>query len=307
MALYVKTGQYTGTGSGSVTTTLTFTPKAVFIWGPAQQTATTFRPRLKTNTMSANDSAPIADLLATFSDGNLTFSGNSFVSSGTSTDGFNISSKEYYWLALGGTDCVTGSYTGNATDNRNITGLGINPDLVIVRAIGATSASRFKAGAMGKTTDASTGLGTGVAIVTNAIQQLITGGFEIGTAVNVNTSSIVYHYIAIEKTNNLEFFNEGTYVGNATDDRNITGVGFTPTFVFIKGNNITNSAIRSVETTDTSSQWTSANTATDRIQTFVSDGFQIGTNTSVNANTVAYYWFAFKDNEPNTGNFLAFM
>ena len=307
MSLFVKTGEYLGTGSGSITTNLSFTPKAVFLWTDAPTSGTSTRSRFKTDTMGANDSGGIG--VSTFyTDGNITFSGDGFSVAGTSTNGMNISSKQYYWLALGGPECVTGSYVGNGTNNRNITGLGIDPDFVLVKRADNTL-PYFKTSASGKTTDTS-GTLIDTAFQAGFIKQLIADGFQVGNFTAVNQDSDTFHYLALQKSGNADQFNEGVYTGNGTDDRNITGLGFNPNFVAIKADTALVSRIRSLETTDTSSSFAAAATASNNIQQFVVDGFEIGTSNDVNQSSVAYYYFAFQDNEPlptNTGNFLAFM
>jgi hypothetical protein len=302
MALYVKTGQYTGNGSGTITTDLPFAPKVVFIWGPTQGSIPTFVSRIKIDTMGANNSNQWGGT-TNFTDGNLTFSGNSFVSSGISGgsgNGLNISDKEYYYLVLGGTGCVTGSYTGDGTDNRAITGLGIDPDFVVVKGNLQTWG---KTTATGKTTDSSFVFSAISVNSSDFIQQLLTDGFEVGSNNAVNQNTVEFYYFAIEKGN---AFDEGTYTGDGVDDRQITGLAFTPSFVLVKRDTAVVPRIRSVETTDTSSS-TTVNTASNNIQNIVTNGFELGTSGQVNENTGVYYWIAFKNNEPNTGNFLAFM
>jgi ribulose bisphosphate carboxylase small subunit len=306
MSLFVKTITYTGNGSGTQSFSLTFTPKVVIIWGPAQSSGTTFSPCFKTDAHPSNDSSRFL-AVSNFTNGILTFSGDSFVVGGTATNGLNISSKVYYVLVLGGTDCVTGSYTGNGSDNRNITGLGINPDLVFTKRDGNSLAVQ-KTTSTGKTTDTS-GPVNNVTYAANQIQQLISDGFQVGTDNTVNRNSDTYYYFAVTLSGNTSIFNEGTYTGNSTDDRDITGIGFTPSLVFIKGDITEHSRIRTFESTDTAASWSSVNTTGNTIQATLSDGFQVGTSAAVNAGTSSYFWFAFKDNEPsqNTGNFLAFM
>ena len=306
MSLYVKTGSYTGSGSGTNTITLDHPAKAFFIWGPAQASITAFGARIKTNTMGANDSKGTAGQI--YTDGNITFSGNDVVLGGTSTNGMNISAKEYHWLALGGTGCVTGSYTGSGADNRDITGLGIDPDLVIAMSINSGDVPTQKTTSSVKTTDTSRRLSS-ASYAADKIQALITDGFQVGTSTDVNRNTALAHYIAIQKDGNSTIFNEGTYTGTGADNRDITGVGFNPTFVF--ANRVTtpsNTRVRSAETTDTASSLSAANTAVNTIQSLITDGFQIGSSADVNANTETYYWFAFADGESvdvsNTSNFF---
>ncbi len=88
-------------------------------------------------------------------------------------------------------------------------------------------------------------------------------------------------------------FNTLLYTGNGTDDRDITGVGFQPDWIWIKERNgtrnhaLTNSVIGSgfhLESNTTDAEESNANI----IQAFQTDGFQVGTNAKVNANSSTY-------------------
>ena len=97
-----------------------------------------------------------------------------------------------------------------------------------------------------------------------------------------------------------ENFNTVIYSGNNTDDRNITGVGFAPNFVWIKSRNTTNDhllfdSVRGVgkylRSNVNEGDITNANT----LQAFASDGFQIGSDSRLNTNNdpvVAWNWKA---------------
>jgi len=86
----------------------------------------------------------------------------------------------------------------------------------------------------------------------------------------------------------------GSYTGDGTDDRGITGVGFQPEYLILKGDATVNGAHRttSVAGDSTLDFKTVANYA-DGIQALQTDGFQVGTNTKVNQNATTYYWMAF--------------
>lgn len=86
----------------------------------------------------------------------------------------------------------------------------------------------------------------------------------------------------------------GTYTGDGNDNRAITGIGFRPDFVLIKGGT-TSACWRTRQMRLDSSCVIAANTANaaDQIQAFLADGFQVGT-TTVNTNAVAYYYIAIR-------------
>jgi len=105
-----------------------------------------------------------------------------------------------------------------------------------------------------------------------------------------------------------EYFNTTIWTGNNTDDRNITGIGFAPDFVWIKSRNRTDdnllfnkltgvgNYLRSNATDGTTSN---ANT----LQSFDSDGFQIGNDSRLNTNNdlvVSWNWRANGSGSQNT-------
>lgn len=91
----------------------------------------------------------------------------------------------------------------------------------------------------------------------------------------------------------------GTYVGDGNDNRSITGIGFLPDFLLIKSAG----AAFPVATctgfgSDLTISWDSnvdGNAAANQIQALEADGFQVGTDTTVNSNGVTYYYLAIQD------------
>ena len=77
----------------------------------------------------------------------------------------------------GVSEVLTGTYVGNGADNRPITGLGFQPDLVIVKA---TTAGQAVARTSTMTGDVSKQMGTGTPS-TDSIQSLDPTGFTVGT------------------------------------------------------------------------------------------------------------------------------
>ena len=105
-----------------------------------------------------------------------------------------------------------------------------------------------------------------------------------------------------------ENFNPVLYTGNGADDRNITGVGFAPNFVWIKSRNTTNDhllfdSIRGAGNYLRSNETDGTTSIADTLQSFDSDGFQIGTNSRLNGNNdpvVAWNWKANGSGSSNT-------
>jgi hypothetical protein len=87
----------------------------------------------------------------------------------------------------------------------------------------------------------------------------------------------------------------GKYTGNGIDGTAITGIGFRPDLVIIK-QSTNNAVFRTKERRgDSTGFLASTNTdLTDRIQTMLNDGFEVGTTAQVNTNGLTYYYLAIK-------------
>lgn len=69
---------------------------------------------------------------------------------------------------------------------------------------------------------------------TTGITGWLNGGFTVGTHATVNSAGITYYYAAF-KDNGAGDIKIGSYIGNGLDNRAVTGVGFQPDFLHIKG------------------------------------------------------------------------
>ena len=138
--------------------------------------------------------------------------------------------------------------------------------------------------------------GTGLA---NVINSLDADGFSVGNTAEANTNGTVYHYVAVNEV--VGAIKKGSYTGNASDDRNITGVGFQPDFLMIRANDTTTARHgqqRSASLAGGNSQyWANLANITDGIQLLQADGFQVGTDPSVNGTSPTFHYLAFR----NTG------
>ncbi|KKN61721.1 hypothetical protein LCGC14_0519370, partial [marine sediment metagenome] len=187
------------------------------------------------------------------------------------------------------------TYTGDGTTGRAITGIGFQPDVVMIKARNGGSAigSAFKTGDY-------VGLASqdwnGGLIATQGIESFDADGFSVGSDVRVNQSVVVYVVICISKGTE-EFFKHGTYVGDGADDRDIViAAGFQPAYLFVKNETGSAAVYRGLSHSgDESTILASTAQTTDLIQAFNSDGFQVGADTLVNQSTVTFYWFAWKN------------
>ena len=284
----IVTGSYTGNGTSQNITAPGFQPDIVIIkragsTGTAQHGQVRIAGMSTTMDMSSTTSA--TDRITGF------LSNGFSVGSGASV---NTSGDVFYYLAIKNKsgEIATGSYTGNGIDNTNITGLSFQPDFVWVMTPGISSVWRTAT----MTGDNSLPF-TSNSMQPNWIQALNSNGFQVGTDAVVNTNFTTYYYVACK--NVAGSFKESTYTGNGTDNRSITGFGFTPTFVVTKPSSTGVSSCFKITpsgaTTDVSYITNATNSVTDCIQQLLSDGIEVGTSTRVNTNAVVYYWWAFAE------------
>lgn len=289
MALLVKTGTYTGDGATTQTISgIGFQPKAVIIMGIAN-TNNDNSAMLKTAEMSTGASGQCLNLeMGLATNGSIdSLTSDGFVVRGTTT-GKNISGVTYYYIAFAGSDCVTGTYTGNGSDNRNITGIGFQPKWVICGGVNTAGWPSYeKSDSTGISTDISYNFAGAIGAV-NRIQAIISDGFTIGTSLNNNAATFFYLVLTGSNVYTLD------YTGNGSDNRDITGVGFNPISVFIRCEDGLPSVMRTAEVGDLTSRFIDAQAPqANRIQSFITDGFQLGTDTYVNANTKLYHAVVF--------------
>lgn len=287
MSLTVYKGSYTGTGdTNTQTISLGGQPKTVFVFKNSGIADTYF----KTDNMPDNTSYAISSTTATT--GYITnITANGF----DVGDILNDLDVTFYYIAFGGNDVFTGSYVGNATDDRDITGVGFESEIVFI------TSGNHKTQITGPTTDASLQSIVQISLRTNTIQQITSDGFQIGTGSNVNVSSRDYYFFCIKKSGGIK---SGTYTGTGTDNRSITGIGFTPEAVLCSSFwGDYSPAFRGAETGDLCLHLKDTAQA-DIIQSLDSDGFTVGTLWNVDTATHYYTAFATYSETPSNSNFL---
>lgn len=181
----------------------------------------------------------------------------------------------------------TGFFTGDGADNRTITGVGFQPDVVIVRNDQAQVAVIRTSGMPNDRSKLVTGAG---ALQADYIQSFTPDGFVVGTQNQVNQNGRTIYWTAMKAGPNLAV---GSYTGNAVDNRNITGLGFQPSWVVTVGDTAQDIFRPGGVAGDASYRINATGAVTNRIQAILADGFQVGTNTDVNGNGTPYYYFAF--------------
>lgn len=290
----MKTGYYVGSGvTGLTVSNIGFQPQLVIIKSDTVNGVAAF----KTSVMAANTIAfmgSLADNTAT----QITLTSTGF-SVGTLAN-VNTANSRYSYIAFAGSDCTSsgtfcvGQYTGNNVNPRTIT-TGFQPSLVIVKRSTAVGA-HFRTASM-PANNSNYFTSTDLDSTGTLIASLISTGFTVGATDNVGAA--IYNYIAFPTAAGI--MAEGTYTGDATDNRNITNtLGFEPNMVLVKNSNSVTINNRRAVMNITQNYGDNSNyfgdavaNVVDCIQVLQSNGFQVGANVATNESTSIFYWFAF--------------
>lgn len=189
-----------------------------------------------------------------------------------------------------------GSYTGNGTVDRAVTGVGFQPDLVIVKRANTGDTAFFRTSSMASGSSMTLRADSG--IVTGGIKTFTSDGFTLGTNGEVNANTVTYYYLAVKKDSAGDF-DYGTYTGNGADNRTLTLQSTFPfTWLVIKGDGGRTGAYRNKDLAgDATHAFYFTGINSDQIQSMstTTGDVQLGTSDFVNANSRTYYWFGFKE------------
>jgi hypothetical protein len=282
----VASGSYTGNNvNARAITGVGFQPDVVIVKSDDNLGVA----EIRTSTMTGDNTKPMSG--ATGLTANLIQSLDSDGFSLGNNNAVNRNGRAYHWVAMKSYTghMSLGTYTGNGT-SQSITGLGFSPEYAIVLPAAAqTAVQRTSVMSRTFTFGADTGITTGI---TSALSD----GFSVGNSATVNSNGATYHYIAWNQ--DVDEMKTTSYTGTGSS-HSITGVGFQPDFVMVHADDTTTAragAMRSSSLTGTASQlFTATPNETTGITALQSDGFQVGTSTTVNNNTTTYDYVAFKD------------
>ncbi|MDX6582240.1 MAG: hypothetical protein QOI10_1424 [Solirubrobacterales bacterium] len=280
-------GTYTGNGIDSRNITgLAFQPDLVIVKSAGATAATA-----RTRTMTGDVSKSLAGATALSSNMIQSLLADGF-QVGTNA-AVNTNGTVYQWVAM--TSAVgtlsVGSYVGDGSASRSISGLGYSPEAAMVlpadatvplmRISGMTTSFRF---------DSATG-------TASAINSLDADGFTVGNSTSTNTAGTTYHWLTFNDS--AGFVKTGSYTGNNTAARSITGVGFVPEFVLVRSSSTTTAragAWRPAAVASTTSlDFAAVANQTTAITALQTDGFQLGTHVNVNASSNGYSYLALND------------
>jgi len=283
----IKSGTYTGTGSGFSVSGLGFTPNFGFI---KATNSTSDGGQIKwTGGLSSNQSFDPTSSSSPVTDGITSFDADGFTVSTNST--VNTSGSTYTWvmMSIPSANMEGGTYTGNGTSSNPVTALG-NGDLLIIKRSGSAQGGWiFGSNSPNRATWTTGNPSSAVSITAT--------GFTVNTTSSVlNSSGATYLYFILKV--NSAWGVQSSYTGDGVDGRSLS-LSITPEFIWIKGRT-TNSApiFRSLDGNSGlySTQWV-ANTAdgSNDVEGFISLGVTLGSSGSVNANSKDYDYLALKN------------
>jgi hypothetical protein len=183
----------------------------------------------------------------------------------------------------------SGNYTGDGNDDRTISttfSLAQSDKKVLVLVKGNTA--QYAVWRTNEHGADSSSHFYSVADKVNAIQSFSASGFVVGTDATVNSSSVIYQWVAISADS--AYLNVKTYIGDGTNDRQIS-TDFQPVLAWVKNISTGGCAWKnSVMGTDTSITF-AGGVSTGFINAFAGNYVQV--DAAVNNNGVKFYLAAF--------------
>ena len=117
-------------------------------------------------------------------------------------------------------------------------------------------------------------------------------GFSIDRHGEINKRGKQYHYIALKEQTGT--FAVGSYSGNGEDNRTVDGIGFAPGYLIIESDEKEGPVQRPASLAgDASFEFGKGESFANGIQELGLNGFQVGTDKSVNKDRKTYHWMAF--------------
>lgn len=294
--LEVKVFSYAGnaTDNTAISSTFALAPRFALVKGGSNIAA------FKIRQMGHDATAFLAGSTAHFAGGIKALTGNGFV---VGTDAkVNANSTTYYALTIGWADAQSYAraveYVGNGSDGRQLTGAGLffQPDFFLTKGNSADACSVRISSMVGD----NAWHFSGVADATNELQQFVANGVELGTSTRVNGSGTTYHALGLR--NLAGVLTNGTFAGDAVDDRAIThGLGTTPDWIFLKNGTAGNAAIMWTSTMPAtqSTQVASSGLTTGLIKSVGATTFTVGSTAAANGSTNTMWWVAGKAGQFN--------
>ncbi len=304
----MERGNYTGTGVSHVIST-SFVPNLVIVKGDTIQYA------VWSTSLEGDATEYFAAAGAAFTSGINIITDTSGFTVGTNAT-VNSNGITYEYIAFGNAtsprlgngaaDFYIGSYTGNGLDGRKIDHLGIGADMVVIKRTNGTANQSFWKTTSPVMTDNTTAYFSATTDDTTGVlvKTLDSGGFTLGSNAGTNAAGATYNWFAFKEGANFDI---GSYAGDGVADKEITGVGFQPDFVWTKRNSAIAAVHKSSDSgiaSNYSQHFMNLANDTNDIKTFTSDGFTLGNSAEVNTSGGTYRYAAWdsstSSNPPST-------
>jgi len=282
-------GTYSGNGTSQAVTNIGFSPDLVIVKNDAAQISV-FRTKLMRGDTTAYFTGATANLVNAIT----SITEDGFTVGGDART--NASGNTYQWQAFGNaydpidnagaSDFAIGAIYGNGLDNRDITKIPFQPNMVVVKSITNAGAAVFRTSSH---VDDLTSYFQASADAANFVQALNTDGFQIGSGVTVNTSAVVYFWFAFKTGDN---FKVGSYTGNtpSTQTIEIDPTAFQSNLIWTVPSNNVGGITKPSTLTDPASQYFLATAnANTQITAITDKGFTVGTGTGANGAVKIYY------------------
>lgn len=286
--MIIRVGTYVGTGAVGNARVTGNAPD--FVWIKSYEPSVSIGAAVIATSTMPTGYAKDLDSSAALVAGLVTLTGTGFTPG--VDDRVNKVSITYMWLAVemesGDTEFEVGTYTGNGSDNRNISLATITGTPSMVAVLGdLTEQPMWLSDQHGG--DLAQSFASTSVPAANRIQSIGAGTFQVGTHAATNQNTNTYHWFAFMNVANK--FQVTTATGDGSDNVSRTGSGFTPQFAMTQARSGTGRAMvmrGPAHVGDQSSTVGASTVAANKIQAFESDGMQVGTDVQVNANTVLY-------------------
>lgn len=287
--LTLKVGSYEGTGSPQCIRGVGFQPVLVIIKGDTGE-FTVWR----SSSMEGDSTADFASGRPNVEGGITSLDADAFALGKDET--VNAENVTYYYVAFADSpEIKAGSYVGNGREGRSIRGVGFQPALVFLKWDGPRSAIWRSMSHQEEDFSFFDGQRDG----TGFIGSLVPDGFEVGSDSWVNDSGgadnpSTYHYVAFRDVPGR--ITTGSYVGDSSGNREIIGIGFQPDYVWVKRDSDKSKAVHRPSSLleDATLRFEAVANAADEITALLPDGFQVGSESSVNAEGDTYNYVAWK-------------
>jgi uncharacterized repeat protein (TIGR01451 family) len=285
----VATGHYNGDGGLSQSISdVGFSPDLVIVKG------NTSKPTVaRSSTMPGGFSKELGTNHALLPDLITSLDANGFTVG--PSDHVNGLATDYYWVAFQAAEdeMAVGSYVGNGGDDRSIEAPGFQPGYVIVIGEDSEHAmQRFAA----QDFDKSKEFGNS-GEKSDRIQAFEALGFQVGKHNTVNEQDRTFHFVAWKAVPGHAV--DSTYVGDGVSGREVTGLGFEPQYVIVASKESEDAVHRFGEMSgDNTFIFDNDIAFAEGIQSFLADGFRVGSHKRVNENSKTIFCMAFRDNSP---------